>query len=120
MRDIDQVPCYFAGDLREARLPAEIRPRAELHRLKKAKLGRFVDRGKAFQFNVFKEELPLGLGNVLPFARLKNHGDKLHYETPMAGDRTAYARSHGRNIRVSSRVLFSQPGIQWQNYARLA
>lgn len=51
---------------------------------------------------------PIGIGNVLPFARLHNYGDKLHYEMPMAGDRGCFARHRPRNIRVSSRSLFSK------------
>jgi hypothetical protein len=54
---------------------------------------------------------PIGVGNVLPFARLHNYGDKLHYEMPMAGDRTCFARHRPRNIRVSSRSLFSKQAI---------
>jgi hypothetical protein len=59
---------------------------------------------------------PLGIGNVLPFARLKNNGDKLHYEMPMAGDKGM--RRHGlyyrkdelrtHAIHVSSRNFFSR------------
>lgn len=58
---------------------------------------------------------PLGVGNLLPFARLHNYGDKLHYEMPMAGDvgmrrhglyrRDDEIRSH--TIPVSSRSLFN-------------
>jgi len=59
---------------------------------------------------------PIGVGNLLPFARLKNLGEKLHYEMPRAGDRgmrrfglyynrKAQLRTH--MIRVSSRSLFS-------------
>lgn len=36
---------------------------------------------------------PLGVGNLLPFARLHNYGDKLHYEMPMAND--VGMRRHG-------------------------
>jgi hypothetical protein len=32
------------------------------------------------------DSFPLQCGNLLPFARHKNLGEKLHYETPMAGD----------------------------------
>jgi hypothetical protein len=51
---------------------------------------------------------PLGRGNILPFARIRNYGDLLHYEIPMAGDRTCFARHRRRVIRVSSRSLFSK------------
>ena len=59
---------------------------------------------------------PLGRGNVLPFSKLKNYGDLLHYEMPMAGDvgmrrhglyrREDEIRSH--TISVSSRSLFNR------------
>jgi hypothetical protein len=49
---------------------------------------------------------PLGRGNLLPFAKAHNYGDLLHYEMPMAGDRTPYARSRRRAISVSSRSFF--------------
>ncbi len=51
---------------------------------------------------------PLGVGNVLPFAKPQNYGDRLHYEIPMAGDRGAFARHRPRNIQVSSRNLFAR------------
>jgi len=62
---------------------------------------------------------PLGRGNVLPFAKPRSSGDKLHYEMPMAGDRTAWLRSRRSPVSLSGRVSFSQPGIQWQNYGQL-
>jgi hypothetical protein len=46
---------------------------------------------------------PLGVGNVVPFAKAHNYGDKLHYEIPMAGDRGAFARHRRKLIRVSAR-----------------
>jgi hypothetical protein len=89
------------------------------------KLGRFDQNGKIFLYfkaivNAAKRvwDGPLGIGNVLPFAKAHNYGDKLHYEMPMAGDKTAFARSRRREISVSSRSAFSQPGIQWMNYVR--
>jgi len=63
----------------------------------------------------------IGLSNLIPFGRSQNPmlaPQRLHYEVPMAGDRTCYARHHRRRIRVSTRSLFSQPGVQWANYAR--
>ncbi len=71
----------------------------------------------------------IGVGNVLPFSKLKNYGDLLHYEMPMAGDKTALARSGWRRCderkqlatgerKVSTRGIFSQPGMQWANYAK--
>jgi hypothetical protein len=54
---------------------------------------------------------PLGRGNVLPFAKSNNYGDKLHYEIPMANDigmrRHGLYRRDGKllshRIRVSAR-----------------
>jgi hypothetical protein len=127
MAATDLVPCFYTGqDFRWER-PTEFRPRAELHRLKTLKLGRFDQHGKIFLFfKAITQKMqrffdgPLGTGNVLPFAKVHNYGDKLHYQIPMAGDKTAFARSRSRNIQVSSRVLFSQPGMQWRNYIRPA
>jgi len=111
MRSHDSVPCYYAGDLRSSRLPAELRPRAALHKLKKAGLGRFVDNGQAFQFNVLKEDLPLSVGNMLPFSKPHCYGDKLHYETPHAGDRSIWARHYRKLIHPSSRSLFNHQAL---------
>ena len=47
-------------------------------------------------------------------------GAKLHYELPPAGDRTPYQRSRRKLIKVSSRPVFSQPGVQWANYVSSA
>jgi hypothetical protein len=125
MAATDLVPCFYTGqDFRWER-PAELRTRAELHGLKKEKLGRFDQNGRIFIFFQKIAEWaeqwwdgPIGVGNVLPFSKAHNYGDKLHYEMPMAGDRTAYARHRRKEIHVSSRVLFSQPGIQWASYMR--
>jgi hypothetical protein len=125
MAATDLVPCFYTGQNFRWEQPAELRTRTECHRLKKFKLGRFDQNGKIFLF--FKAIVnaaklvwdgPIGVGNVLPFAKAHNYGDKLHYEMPMAGDRTAFARSRRKEINVSSRVLFSQPGMQWANYVR--
>ena len=127
MAATDLVPCFYRGQDFRWEKPAEFRTRAELHRIKKLKLGRFDQDGRIFLFfkaivNAAKNiwNGPLGIGNLLPFSRLKNRGDKLHYETPMAGDKTAFARSRTREIHVSTRAMFSQPGVQWANYLRMA
>ncbi len=126
MAATDLVPCFYTGQDFRWEKPAELRPRAECHSIKKLKLGRFDQDGKIFLF--FKSIVtsakrawdgPLGIGNLIPFARLKNEGDKLHYETPMAGDKTAFARSRRREISVSHRALFSRPGMQWANYVHV-
>jgi hypothetical protein len=60
---------------------------------------------------------PLGIGNLLPFAKAHNYGDPLHYETPMAGDNDLLRRFGmyfdaqqnkyvTRTISISSRSLF--------------
>lgn len=110
----DQVPCYYRGQLRRVERPAEFRPRAELHEAKRQKLGKFVDSGKVFLFfQMVAQKVkqlwdgPLGIGNLLPFAKPRNQGDKLHYATPMAGDRTCFSRHRRRLIHVSHRSLFS-------------
>ena len=109
----DLVPCFYTGQLRAVERPAEFRPRAELHELKKAKLGKFVDNGKVFLFfKAIKEAIlklwdgPLGVGNLLPFSKPHCYGDKLHYETPMAGDRSIFARHHRKLLHPSSRSFF--------------
>ncbi len=110
----DLVPCFYTGQDFRWEKPAEFRVRAELHRLKKAKLGRFDQNGRIFLFfKAVKEALqrlwdgPLGVGNLFPFSKPHCYGDKLHYETPMAGDRSIFARHHRKYIHVSSRSLFN-------------
>jgi hypothetical protein len=53
----------------------------------------------------------LGTGNVLPFAKPNNYGDKLHYEVPMAGDRTTFARHRRHLLHPSSRNLFARQAV---------
>ncbi len=123
----DLVPCFYTGQSRLFEQPSEFLLRSKCHEMKKLDLGKFVDNGQVFQFKQKIEDKkksfldgPLGVGNLLPFAKAHNYGDKLHYEMPMAGDKTAFARSRRKSISVSSRVLFSQPGMQWMNYLRPA
>lgn len=125
MAATDLVPCFYTGQNFRWEQPAEFRMRAELHKLKKLKLGRFDQNGKIFLFFKAIEQAakrlwdgPLGVGNVLPFSKAHNYGDKLHYQVPMAGDRTS--RFDRRMIQVSSRPKFSQPGVQWRGYLRSA
>lgn len=127
MATTDLVPCFYTGQNFRWELPAEFRTRAELHRMKKLKLGKFDQGGRIFLFfkaivNAAKSlwDGPTGVGNLLPFAKAHNYGDKLHYQMPMAGDRSAFSRSHHKQINVSSRSAFSQPGIQWRNYVRVS
>jgi hypothetical protein len=67
---------------------------------------------------------PKGIGNLLPFSRLHNYGDKLHYEMPRAGDggmrrynlyqrrdENGDMRLHSKTLHVSSRNLFLQQPI---------
>jgi len=95
-----------------------VHTRAEVREFKNLKLGKFVENGKVFVFFKAIEQAavwlwdgPLGIGNLLPFARLHNYGDKLHYEMPHAGDRSCFARHRERNIHVSGRNLFSRQPI---------
>ena len=46
---------------------------------------------------------PLGIGNLLPFAKPYSDGAKLHYEIPRAGDRSLFARHHRRSLSISAR-----------------
>jgi hypothetical protein len=124
----DPVPCFYTGQNYRWEKPAKTLTRAEVRKLKNWGEGKFVENGKIFLFAksivvAVGEKVwdgPLGVGNLLPFAKAHNYGDKLHYEMPMAGDKTAFARSLRRNIQVSSRPIFNQPGIQWANYARVS
>jgi hypothetical protein len=138
MPSTDLVPCYYTGQSRAVERPVKYELRARLHELKKAKLGKFVDNGKVFLFfKAVKEAIrnlwdgPMGRGNLLPFAKAHNYGDKLHYEMPHAGDRSAIARSGMRRVNeggksvlvtrtkaISSRPIFNQPGIQWVSYLK--
>lgn len=93
MAATDLVPCFYTGQDYRSEKPAELRTRAEVRAWKKQKLGKFVEHGRYFLF--FKTLMvklarfwdgPLGVGNLLPFAKAHNYGDKLHYEMPMAND----------------------------------
>ena len=104
------VPCFYTGQNYRTELPAEVHPRAKTRQFKLAHLGEFKENGKIFLF--FKQlakklwDGPLGIGNLLPFAKQRTSGDKLHYATPMAGDRTAFARSRRHRIHVSGRSFW--------------
>jgi hypothetical protein len=119
----DLVPCFYTGQNYLVEQPAELRLRAEVRKLKEKKLGKFVANGTLFLFSrAMKKRVsrfwdgPLGVGNLLPFAKAHNYGDKLHYEMPMAGDvglrrHNLYRRSNEKGvsellshqIRVSAR-----------------
>src|SRR5580692_7427138 len=98
MAATDLVPCFYTGQNYRWEKPADIKPRSEVRRLKNLKLGKFIENGKIFLFSktafvLIKENVwdgPLGVGNLLPFARPHNYGEKLHYEIPMAGDRGVF------------------------------
>ena len=118
MAATDLVPCFYTGQDYRWERPAKLVARAEVRQYKNFKLGKFVESGKIFLFFKRIEQSvknlwdgPLGIGNILPFARLHNYGDKLHYEVPMAGDRSGFARHRPRNLRISSRNLFSRQPI---------
>jgi hypothetical protein len=109
----DLVPCYYKGQLRRVEAPAEFRLRVDLHEMKAEKLGKFVDNGQVFLFEQVRvrrgKQLWDGLltaANVLAFSHPRNPliaPDKLHYEMPMAGDRTTFARHRRHLIHVSGR-----------------
>jgi hypothetical protein len=49
---------------------------------------------------------PLGIGNLIPFARVQNKDiapARYHYEIPHAGDRGIFRRHFRKKIRVSAR-----------------
>lgn len=65
----------------------------------------------------------IGKGNLVPFGRVHNPmlaPQKLHYEIPMAGDRTCFARHRRHLIEVSSRNLFSSQKWPMGNTAAAA
>jgi hypothetical protein len=121
------VPCFYTGQNCDIHRPAKVETRGRCRELKKSGVGRFERNGKVFVFSQRIETAvqsifngPMSAKNVLAFLKTRTDGSPLHYEIPHAGDRTPYARSRRRLITISSRVLFSQSGMQWQNYARLA
>ena len=90
MASSDLVPCFYTGQNYRVEKPAEFRLRSEVRELKKKKLGKFVENGTLFLFSrAMKKSVarfwdgPLGVGNLLPFAKPQSTGDKLHYEIPM-------------------------------------
>ena len=112
----DPVPCYYTGQNYRWEKPAKVLPRSEVRKLKNWKEGKFIENGKIFLF--FKSIVvavaekvwdgPLGVGNLLPFSKPRCYGDKLHYETAMAGDGNWIdGYTPRRRIYVSSRSLFS-------------
>jgi hypothetical protein len=115
MASTDLVPCFYTGQDYRCELPAEVRTRREVREFKARGLGKFVDSGKIFLF--FKQlarklwDGPLGIGNLLPFAKPRNYGDPLHYEMPMSGDGTCYARHRRHLVRVSHRSLWAVQAV---------
>jgi hypothetical protein len=110
MAATDLVPCFYTGQNYRVEKPAELRPRSEVREFKNQKLGKFIENGTHFLFFramtkrvVRLWDGPIGVGNALPFARLHNYGDRLHYEMPHAGDRGVFARHRLKRIRVSAR-----------------
>jgi len=110
MAATDLVPCFYTGQNYRLEKPAEVRLRSEVREFKKLKVGRFVENGTLFLFFRVRTKRvervwdgPLGTGNLVPFAKEHNYGDKLHYEMPHAGDRGVFARHRRKMIRVSAR-----------------
>jgi len=115
MAATDLVPCYYTGQNYRSEIPAEVHPRAKVRDWKNRGLGKFIESGRIFLFakriaKVFCDGV-LGVGNLLPFAKFRSSGDKLHYEMPMAGHKTPYQRSLRRLIHVSHRSYFSKQAI---------
>lgn len=129
MAATDLVPCFYTGQNYRCEKPIKVHTRAEVREFKKMKLGEFVEHGKLFLFfQKVAERLkqiwdgPLGVGNLLPFARPRSSGDKLHYEIPHAGDRSLYARHHRRLLSVSARNQIwpaRGPQFRFQNLANV-
>jgi hypothetical protein len=119
MAATDLVPCFYTGQDYRWERPAKMLTRARVRELKTIKIGKFIESGKIFLFHQRLEaekvigfwDGPLGIGNLLPFARPHNYGEKLHYEIPHAGDRSCFARHRPRHVRVSSRNLFGKQPI---------
>jgi hypothetical protein len=114
MAATDLVPCYYTGQNYRWEKPAKVLPRSEVRRLKECKLGQFIENGKIFLFfkAIAKEiqriwDSPASAKTILMFIKTHQDGAKLHYEMPMAGDRSAFARSRRHVISVSSRSLFN-------------
>jgi len=114
MPSTNLVPCFYTGQDYRRERPAAVHTRQETRKFKLQHLGKFIENGKIFLF--FKQlakklwDGPLGVGNLLPFSKASNPlvaPDKLHYATPMAGDRTAFARHRRHRIHVSSRSRWS-------------
>jgi hypothetical protein len=114
MAATDLVPCFYTGQNYRCELPAEMHPRAKVHEFRDRGVGKFADSGKVFVFSKqFAGKFwdgPLGTGNLLPFGDRRSNPlippSKTHYEVPMAGDRTTFARHRRHLIHVSSRSLF--------------
>ncbi len=92
--------------------------RSKVHEFKKEKLGTFIENGRIFLFFKRIEQAalklwdgPVGVGNLLPFSKLRSSGDKLHYEMPMAGDRSVFARHRRKLLHPSSRSYFSRQAL---------
>jgi hypothetical protein len=86
--------------------------------IKQAKAERDAIRKKILRAILF--DGPVGVGNLLPFSKPHCYGDKLHYQTPMAGDvgmrrYGLYSRRDEKGVpqllshqvHVSSRSLFN-------------
>jgi len=107
---MDLVPCFYTGQdqRREAAIPFL---RSEVHEFRRQKLGEFIQHGRAFLFyqRVAKKILeicdgPMSAKSVLHFLKTRTDGEKLHYEIPMAGDRSVYVRARRRLLHPSRRV----------------
>jgi hypothetical protein len=114
MAATDLVPCYYTGQNYRWEKPAKLLPRLEVRRLKQCKLGQFIENGKIFLFfkAIVKEakriwDSPASAKTILMFIKTHQDGAKLHYEIPMAGDRSIFARHRRKLLHPSSRSLFN-------------
>lgn len=142
MNSKDVVPCFYTGQDYRRDQPAELLPRVEVRKYKALKLGKFVASGQVFLFyarmavkvmETIWDGAP-GARSILTFLKSSSYGDKLHYEIPMAGDRSLLRR-HGlfrrRNeagrvelcshvVRVSSRIPAEIRALEFRPELRFA
>ena len=107
---MDLVPCFYTGQ--DQRREAAITfLRSEVREFRRQKLGEFIQHGRAFLFyqRVVKKILeicdgPVSAKSTLHFLKTRTDGTPLHYEIPMAGDRSIYVRARRKLLRPSRRV----------------
>jgi len=98
----DLVNCFYTGQDYRVEKPAEVAARAKVREYKRMKIGKFIESGKVFLFFARLRAKPEqsfrpSARTVLCYLKTNNNGDKLHYEIPMAGDRSVFDRHRPRN-----------------------